>query len=597
MTLGEARLGKFRLVRELGRGSAGVVYEATHAWTERPVALKVLELDDTSDREAVLHEIRAAARLVHTHAIAVIDAETTSGGATFLVTELLRGETLRDRLRRARLTIEEAADVLLPVMDALSAAHSADIVHRDVKPSNVFLARVGDSLVPKLGDFAIGAVFASTRHERSRGYLAPEQVREGEMIDARADVWAIAVTWLECLTGAQPFATQSSDVLERGDRMVARFGELGSIASPAFLEVMARALEPDRRYRWPTMLEMRRAIARSLGREEAPSDLVEPISVDVALGDDEGVTPAPLSLDDDERPTERPPPLRAEPLATTPSPHGSVHALIAQGLHAVRFGVVPVAASFHDPAIGETLARALGVPVVVLRFGGYDELFAALRARRVEVAWMAPAPFVRAAAAGLVTGRLVSVRGGASSYVSVLLAHARRVHALERRFVRKRRAAWVDAWSAAGYLMPRRVLRSRGIDPDLELHEQRMVGSYPSVVDSLRSGAADLGGVFGWRRDDGTIWHLGSDHDELVALAVSDPIPSDVMALHAHLPEVIAKALVARLAGLDPLDVTSRSLLAAFGAERLGPFDPSRYLSIAAAIDDEERGRSIGAGI
>ncbi len=591
-------LGKFRLVREIGRGSAGVVYEAEHAWTQRSVALKVLALEAQSDRDAILSELRAAARLVHTHAITVMDAETTADGTLFLVAELLRGETLRDRIRRAPLSLDETADALLPIMDALSAAHAADIVHRDVKPSNVFLARVGDTLVPKIGDFAIGAVFAATRHDRSRGYLAPEQLREGETLDARADVWAIAVTWLECLTGARPFATSSADVLERGDRMAARFGDLPALAPRAFIEVMERALEPDRRYRWPTMLEMRRAIATALGREkDEPTDLVEPISVDLAIGDDDAPPPSsPTPLDDDDRLTERPPPPAPDPFVMTPSPHG-VHAMIAHGLHALRFGVVPVAASFHDPGIGETLARALGVPVVVLRFGGYDELFAALRARRVEVAWMAPAPFVRAAAAGLVTGRLVSVRGGANSYVSVLLAHTRRVHALERRFLRKRRAAWIDPWSAAGFLMPRRVLRARGIDPDLDLGEQLMVGSYPAVVDSLRSGAADVGGVFGWRRDDGGIWHLGSDYDELHALAVSDPIPSDVMALHAQLPEVVARALTSRLSGLDPLDVTSRSLLAAVGAERLSAFDPKQYLKIAEALDDEERGRSVGAGI
>ena len=591
----ERSLGKYRLLRELGRGRSGVVYEAVQAWTQRPVALKVLALDVGADHEQILSEIRAGGRLVHSHAVTVIDADIASDGSLFLVNELLRGESLRDRLARGRLTLDEAASVLLPISDALVAAHSADIVHRDIKPSNVFLARVADELVPKLVDFAIGSIFAGTRVERSRAYLAPELLRDGETIDPRVDVWSLAVLWLECLTGRRPFEASSADVAERGARMLERYGALEALLPRAFREVMERALEPDRRFRWTTMLELHRALALALGRSIEPSDLPEPISVELEISD-EVVLPAPLDApEDDGALTERPPPLVPDPLAVTPSPIGAVQALVAHGLHALRFGVVPVSASFHDPSIGETLARVLGAPVVVVRFGGYDELFTALRARRVEVAWMAPAPFVRAAAAGLVTGRLVSVRGGESSYVSVLLGHVKRVHALELRFLRRRRAAWVEPWSAAGYLVPRRVLRARGIEPDLELREQVMVGSYPAVVDSLRAGTADIGGVHGWRRDDGSVWHLGSDYEELQALAVSDPIPSDVMAMNSQLPEPIARALVARLASLDPRDVASRSLLAAVGAERLGRFDASRYLWIAEAIDEESRAREHAA--
>jgi ABC-type phosphate/phosphonate transport system substrate-binding protein len=587
----ERSLGKYQLVRQIGRGSSGVVYEAVHAWTQRPVALKVLALDVSADEDRILGEIRAGGRLVHSHAVTVIDADVATDGSVFLVNELLRGESLRDRLARGCLTLDEAASVLLPISDALVAAHSADIVHRDVKPSNVYLARVSDELVPKLVDFAIGSIFAGTRVERSRAYLAPELLRDGETIDPRVDVWSLAVLWLECLTGRTPFASSSADAAERGARMLERYGALEATLPRAFREVMERAIEPDRRYRWTTMLEMHRALALALGRSIEPSDLPEPISVELEISD-EVPLPAPAFVDDEGALTERPPPLMPDPLAVTPSPIGAVQALVAHGLHALRFGVVPVAASFHDPSIGETLARVLGAPVVVVRFGGYEELFAALRARRVEVAWMAPAPFVRAAAAGLVTGRLVSVRGGESSYVSVLLGHVKRVHALELRFLRRRRAAWVEPWSAAGYLVPRRVLRARGIEPDVELREQVMVGSYPAVVDSLRAGTADIGGVHGWRRDDGSVWHLGSDHDELQALAVSDPIPSDVMAMNALLPEAIARALVARLVSLDPRDVASRSLLAAVGAERLGRFEPARYLWIAEAIDEEARARA-----
>jgi serine/threonine protein kinase/ABC-type phosphate/phosphonate transport system substrate-binding protein len=580
----ESLLGKYRIVREIGGGASGVVYAAVHTWTQRAVALKVLALDDRADRGSILRELRAGGRLVHSHAMTLIDADVAEDGSLFLVHQWLQGESLRDRLARGCLTVEETAETLLPIGEALVAAHSADIVHRDLKPSNVFLAEMAGETVPKLVDFAIGSIFAGMRVERSRAYLAPELARDGETIDPRVDVWSLAVLWLECLTGLTP--ARPIDLAERGHRVLERYGALDSVMPAPLRAVMARALEPDRRHRFTTMLEMQRALATALDRALEPSRLPEPCSVDLELSDEISLSSSAEARMEDTA-SDRPPPYLRDPLAATPSPIGALQALVSHGLQALRFGVVPAGASFHDPSVGQALARVLGAPVAVVRFGGYDELFAALSTRRVEVAWMPPVPFVRAASLGLVTGRLVSVRGGESSYVSVLLGHVARLRAFERQALRGRRAAWVDRWSAAGYLVPRRVLRARGIEPDRDLREQKMVGSHPAVVDTLLSGAADLGAVHGWRRDDGSVWHLGADHDELRTLAVSEPIPSDVMATNAQLPEPVARALVARLALLDPQDVASRSLLAAVGAEALGRFDPGRYLWIADAVERE----------
>ncbi|MBX7195323.1 MAG: PhnD/SsuA/transferrin family substrate-binding protein, partial [Sandaracinaceae bacterium] len=531
-----AVLGKYRIEREIGRSEGAIVYDAVHAWTQRPVVVKLLAQSASS---SALAEIRAAGKLVHSNAATVIDADTSTEGRVFVVEERLSGQTLRDRLERGVLSIDEAADALLPIMDALAAAHSADIVHRDVRPSNVFLARVGERVVPKLVDFGI------TTAVRTDALAAPELRRGEASIDGRVDVWSIGATWLVAVAGPDAIERCGQDDPEERARAIA--SSVPSAPS-ALVAVLARALAPHRLHRWPTVHEMRRAMALALGRPSSDLDLPDPISVELSLGSLPPGSLPPGSLPPGSLPPGALSPGALPPGALAPSkppslagvhelartPH-AIDGLLSHGLVALRFGVVPVAASFHDPTIGDTLAQVLGAPVVVVRFDGYDELFAALRAQRVEVAWMAPAPFVRAAAEGLVRGKLASVRGGTSTYVSVLLGHAKRVHALELRFARKRRAAWVDRWSAAGYLVPRRVLRGRGIEPDRDLREQAFVGSYPAVVDSLRTGAADLGGVFGWRREDGSVWHLGSDHDELLALAVSEPIPSDVMAFHARL--------------------------------------------------------------
>ncbi len=615
----ERVIGKYRVVREVGRGGVGVVYEAENTWTHRRVALKVLSgsaAADAPSRERFLREARTAGRLVHPNVVAMIDADMEKDGSIYIVQELLVGEDLDTKLEReGPFAPRDLGKILLPVMDALSSAHAAGIVHRDVKPSNVFLTRVGKSVEPKLIDFGLSKLVGHDVRITTAGmvigtpaYMSPEQFFEPEAVDHRSDIWAMGVMWFECLTGKLPFDGRSP--AEVAARVVAGKRESLRSMTPKLPNAIADAIEKslahDRAARWQSIAEMRVALAKAVGVALSTPSLAPPPPAFTADDDTWGSAPAPsleieveVELDLDAKDPasverkSRPQPAPAgaskpkDPGLQTAN-YGASRTLLKHGLRAIRFGVVPTAIGFDDPSIGEALGRPMGVPVVVLRYGGYDELIEALRTKSVEAAWMSPVAFVRANAEGLARGSLSVLRGGQSSYVSVLLGHKSRAPQLDARSLRGRRAAWVDRWSAGGYLMPRRILRSKGIDPNTVLRAQASVMSYEAVLDCLRAGTADLGGIFGWRNQDGSLWHLGAKDAELAVLAVSDPIPSDVLVMRADLPSDVGDVIATAFARARPEDPPSRALLAALSADGFTLFEPKRYTWIADAVREDE---------
>jgi serine/threonine-protein kinase len=190
--------GRYAIVRELGAGGVGRVWEAVHAHTGRRVALKMLRArfaDDPRWAQRFLREARAVARIRHPNVVEVLDMSV--GRAPFIVYELLEGDGLDARLAAApdgRLDVDAALRALVPVAAALSAAHAEGIVHRDLKPSNVFLARDarGDE-VPKVIDFGLAkhtsddiTVTTSDMVLGTPAYMAPEQSRSEPDVDAQA---------------------------------------------------------------------------------------------------------------------------------------------------------------------------------------------------------------------------------------------------------------------------------------------------------------------------------------------------------------------------------------------------------------------------
>lgn len=197
-------VGRFVLVRELGRGGFGRVFEARDPQLKRSVAVKLIRPGRgraAPDEEAMLHrEAEAAARLQHPNIVTVHDVGRCHAGP-YLVMELLRGEPLAARLLRGPLPARQAVEVAAAVARALVHAHAAGVLHRDLKPGNVFLAEDG---APKVLDFGLAHAFG---HEfapagGTPGYMAPEQ-RAGGPEDGRTDLWALGLLLHEMLGGAR----------------------------------------------------------------------------------------------------------------------------------------------------------------------------------------------------------------------------------------------------------------------------------------------------------------------------------------------------------------------------------------------------------
>ncbi len=239
-----AVMGRFELVREIGRGSFGVVFEARDRQLGRLVAFKAVRPGRESQvvfrQEVLQREAEAAAQLNHPNIVSLYDVGTCESGP-YLIMELLRGETLRDRLRRGRLPLKEALEVAIDVAWALDHAHGAGVIHRDLKPANVFLTT--DSRV-KLLDYGLAHVFGAGSRWAvgTPAYMAPEQWLKGPQ-DTRTDVFGAAATFAETLTGKLPYRVteDTSTVLEPGARPDLSGVEL----PPPLTALLRRALSPE----------------------------------------------------------------------------------------------------------------------------------------------------------------------------------------------------------------------------------------------------------------------------------------------------------------------------------------------------------------
>jgi serine/threonine protein kinase len=217
---GDVISDKYRLVQLLGEGGMGSVWVAENMALKANIALKLIRADvaEGSANERFLSEARLAARLQHAAIVRVFDFGKTAQEEPFIVMELLEGETLGQRLTRLGcIDATELFQILLPIVDALHSAHGHGVIHRDLKPDNVFIAKAdGGGVQPKLLDFGIAklrgeSAFLTTKLTQagtligSPDYMSPEQARGETDLDPRSDVWALCVLAYECLVGKPPF--------------------------------------------------------------------------------------------------------------------------------------------------------------------------------------------------------------------------------------------------------------------------------------------------------------------------------------------------------------------------------------------------------
>jgi serine/threonine-protein kinase len=264
---GDVVAGKYRIEELIGEGGMGAVYGATHTLTGKRVALKWMLPELAADQGAVqrfVREAQAAGRIDHPNVVDIYDVGEHDG-STFLVMEYLHGETLTAAFKRGGLEAQQIIQLLIPAMRGVAAAHKTGVVHRDLKPDNVFLCRDADGSYrePKVLDFGISKVSASegqlnprlTRTGAVMGtpyYMSPEQIRGSAEVDRRTDVYAFGVILYEALTGRVPFEADaySALILEIATGTPKRLRELRPDLPKALEDVVLKAMarEPEQRY-------------------------------------------------------------------------------------------------------------------------------------------------------------------------------------------------------------------------------------------------------------------------------------------------------------------------------------------------------------
>lgn len=268
--------GRFQIEREVGRGGVGIVYRALDTITNTTVALKVIGIFgvDAGEEARFAREGRVLAGLRHPSIVRVIAFGKLEDGEPYIAMEWLEGEDIAQRQKRAPLQLREALTVGAEIADALAASHEAGIVHRDVKPSNIFLTTGGAA---KLVDFGVAAADDAkiTRTGAIIGtpaYMAPEQARGDREIDARADIYALGATLFEMITGRPPHMgpTPVAILARLVTTPAPRLSEFAPQVPAALDELLARMLAADPEDR-PSSAEIVAQGLREIAEDVTPS--------------------------------------------------------------------------------------------------------------------------------------------------------------------------------------------------------------------------------------------------------------------------------------------------------------------------------------
>lgn len=301
--VGQVIEGKYRVCGIIGEGGMGTVYEAEHVAIGRRVALKVLRPEQVQKKEAVSrfeHEVRVVSGIRHPGICQIFDVGRLEDGSPYMVMERLRGESLADRLERVKkVEARELCEIMIEALGGLEAAHRLGVVHRDLKPDNIFIGGEGGRREVKVLDFGISkatgledAAGRLTRTGMVMGtpyYMAPEQAMGERNLDRRVDVWGAGVVLYEALTGHRPFVAKNYNallvqILTSAPR---RAEEIEPSISPALAEIVRRALEKKRESRFGSAGELRQALLdltwpippRRTASEERPRVEVAPTRV------------------------------------------------------------------------------------------------------------------------------------------------------------------------------------------------------------------------------------------------------------------------------------------------------------------------------
>src|SRR4051812_30510849 len=298
---GDLISGKYRLLRLIGDGGMGSVFEARHEYLGTAVALKFLHPELAARPGLVarfLQEARLSASIKSHHIAHVTDVDQGEGGAAYLVMELLEGSSLQQILDREKvLPAPVALDYTLQILAGLEAAHAVGVVHRDLKPDNVFVVSTPRGPLVKLLDFGIAKLRRSEEFQEALTrpgvvmgtpeYMSPEQATSADSVDARADVYSVGAMLYEMLCGKRPAPGDNAQQIAAFvlSRKVPYLSQVDSTIAVGLADAVHKAMSPLASGRFATVSEFRAAVlpfcgslslAGSLAATPAPSGGVAP---------------------------------------------------------------------------------------------------------------------------------------------------------------------------------------------------------------------------------------------------------------------------------------------------------------------------------
>ncbi len=288
LTKGSLFAGRYRIIEELGRGGMGIVYKAEDTKLGRRVALKFLPPELTRDPEArrrFIQEAQAASALDHPNICTIHEIGDTKAGQMYIAMACYEGESLKEKIARGPLDVEETIDIAIQITQGLAKAHQKNIVHRDIKPANIMIT---DEEVAKILDFGLAKLAGQVGLTRAgaiigtAAYMSPEQAR-GEAVDHRTDIWSLGVVFYKMLTGELPFKGEYEQALIHSilnDRPQP-VTKLRKDLPPELEHIIGKALakDPPDRYQHVRDLELDlKALSKRMEAEKAEKKPPRPLS-------------------------------------------------------------------------------------------------------------------------------------------------------------------------------------------------------------------------------------------------------------------------------------------------------------------------------
>jgi phosphate/phosphite/phosphonate ABC transporter binding protein len=607
--------GKYRLGRLIGEGGMGAVYEAEHEGLRAKVAVKLLSEHGSLDQKSVARfrrEARAMGAIRHENVVSVMDTGTDEDGIPFLVMELLEGESLAGMLRRERhLSPGLACWIASQVLAGLSAAHAQGVVHRDLKPGNIFISRQSDGThrvkildfgISKLGgDSATLNVTAEGALVGTPNFMAPEQITGEAPLDSRVDIYAVGVLLYRMVTGRLPYVGKTPDELYRKvlSGQVTPPRRRNPDLPPELEAMILKSMALDRNQRYPDALSFRLAlheIAPTLPGEIPSTTDAPRMSSPIAIP-----TPSPVThVSHASTQAAGPAAIRTGlPSGSHPVVVSGSHQAVVSGSHqavvpagrnrrvwlfgglavlvvglaafigvyltrddaahvptgpVLRYGVVQYSspdkvAGQHQP-VCDYLQDKLDRPVELVLAADDKDLIQKLFDGEVHLAALSAYAYIRAARRNTPGLVLIAkpVTSGGPSYQGLILTRADSgIRTLQD--LKGKSFCYVSPGSTSGFLYPRALLREAGIDPDRDLGPSSFGQEHLNTLRLLDRGQCAAASVYAKTLDDGD--RAGIPSERFHQLAATERIPYDAYTVLARTPPDQVNAITSALLALE----------------------------------------------